>query len=85
MPDGRALDEAITLAETLSRLPQAALRGDRLSMLEQWGLPTESAMANEIRHGLRALAEGKGGAGRFAAGEGRHGSIVETATRAVSA
>jgi enoyl-CoA hydratase len=71
--DGEALAAARALAETLTRLPQAALRGDRLSMLEQWGMTTAEAAANEVRHGLRALAQGKEGAERFAAGVGRHG------------
>jgi enoyl-CoA hydratase len=73
VPNGRALDAALALAGTLTRFPQAALRGDRLSMLEQWGLPTADAVANEVQHGLRALAQGKVGAARFAGGVGRHG------------
>lgn len=71
--DGAALAEAVVLAEALSALPQAALRGDRLSMLEQWSLPPAAAVANEIAHGLRALAEGEAGARRFAGGADRHG------------
>jgi enoyl-CoA hydratase len=74
VPDGQALTAALAMAEALTRFPQAALRGDRLSMLEQWGLATEPAIANEMRHGLRALAQGVKGAERFAAGSGRHGS-----------
>jgi enoyl-CoA hydratase len=73
VPDGGALDEALRLAGQLSGFPQAALRGDRLSMIEQWGLDDEAAVANEVRHGVRALREGVAGAGRFAAGAGRHG------------
>jgi len=71
--DGEALSAALALAGELSRLPQAALRGDRLSMLQQWGLGTEAAIRNEVAHGLGALAQGIEGAGRFAAGVGRHG------------
>jgi enoyl-CoA hydratase len=73
VPDGGALAAAVALAETLTRFPQAALRGDRLSMLQQWGMGTADAVANEVRHGLGALAQGKSGAARFAAGAGRHG------------
>ena len=73
-PDGTALSHAITLAGELSAFPQAALRGDRLSMIEQWGLDDEAALANEVRHGLRALKQGAEGAGRFARGAGRHGT-----------
>jgi enoyl-CoA hydratase len=71
--DGAALREALKIAGQLSALPQAALRGDRLSMLEQWDLPYEACIANEVRHGLRALAEGAAGARRFSGGAGRHG------------
>jgi enoyl-CoA hydratase len=76
VPDGAALAEALALAEKLTRLPQAALRGDRLSMLEQWGMGASEAMANEVRHGLLAMAQGVEGAGRFAAGVGRHGAVI---------
>jgi enoyl-CoA hydratase len=74
--DGQALEESIALAESLSGFPQAALRGDRLSMLEQWSLPNDEAAANEVQHGLRALSEGMEGAERFTSGVGRHGSTV---------
>jgi enoyl-CoA hydratase len=73
VPDSGALGAALTLAESLSALPQAALRGDRLSMLEQWSLDYDAAVANEVAHGLGALAQGVEGATRFAAGAGRHG------------
>lgn len=75
--DGTALGEARKLAAQLSAFPQAALRGDRLSMLEQWALPYDVAIANEMDHGLRALEEGAAGAQRFSAGAGRHGGLVE--------
>src|SRR6266498_339056 len=67
---------AVALAGELAALPQAALRGDRLSVLEQWGLDEPAATANELRHGLATLATGETveGAARFAAGGGRHGS-----------
>jgi len=74
VPDGTALAAALSLARGLSALPQGALRGDRLSMLEQWDLDAPAAIANEIRHGARALGEGVAGAARFTAGAGRHGA-----------
>jgi enoyl-CoA hydratase len=74
VPDGAALAEAQKLAAALAALPQAALRGDRLSMIEQWGLDDAAALANEVRHGLRALSQGVQGAARFSAGAGRHGA-----------
>jgi enoyl-CoA hydratase len=72
---GGALAGALELARSLSALPQAALRNDRLSAIEQWELPFEAAIRNELRHGREAIASGqtRGGAERFAAGAGRHG------------
>jgi enoyl-CoA hydratase len=74
VPNGTALAAALDLAGQLSALPQAALRGDRLSMLEQWELDDAAARANEVQHGLRALAQGVAGAARFTEGAGRHGA-----------
>src|SRR6516162_6143254 len=73
---GQALNEARRLALELARLPQAALRGDRLSAIEQWGLGWDQAVLNEFRLGMAALATGEAEAGarRFAAGTGRHGA-----------
>jgi enoyl-CoA hydratase len=73
VPDGEARATAIQLAHELARLPQGALRGDRLSAYQQFDLDLPAAFANELQHGGRALAEGLGGAARFAAGAGRHG------------
>lgn len=74
VPAGGALEAAVALAHELAALPQLCLRQDRLSLLEQWGLPHEAAMANEWEHGAVSLAEAAQGAARFAGGEGRHGS-----------
>jgi enoyl-CoA hydratase/carnithine racemase len=75
---GAALVEAVALAEHVAGYPQSALRGDRLSMLEQWGLPEPQALRNEHRRGRETLAgeESLEGARRFAAGEGRGGRGV---------
>ncbi len=72
---GAALVEAVALAEHIAAAPQMALRNDRLSLLEQWGMAEPQALANEHRHGLDALAAGEAveGARRFAEGEGRGG------------
>jgi enoyl-CoA hydratase len=72
---GKALDGAVELAETLCRFPQACMRSDRLSSYEQWSLPYEEAMRNELRRGQAVLESGEtvSGAQRFAAGDGRHG------------
>ena len=72
---GTARAEAVALAHTLAKFPQRCLRGDRLSSYEQWSLDLSSALANEHRHGVEVMTSGETltGAGRFAAGAGRHG------------
>ncbi len=71
---GQARAAAEGLAHELARLPQACLRGDRASLLDQEGLAQDAAMAREFEHGLRSLAEAAGGLERFRAGAGRHGA-----------
>ncbi len=73
VPAGEALSAAQALAAELADLPQACLRSDRLSALEQEALDEPAAMANEVRRGLPVLGEALAGAARFAAGAGRHG------------
>ncbi|MEV6321081.1 crotonase/enoyl-CoA hydratase family protein [Nocardia sp. NPDC051787] len=74
VPTGEARRAAEELAAELAALPQTCLRSDRMSLLEQDGMSEESALRNEFRHGLTALAGGAlEGAQRFAAGAGRHG------------
>ncbi len=75
--DGEALNEAVALAEQLSRFPQNCLRSDRLSACEQWGLSLEEALANEFRRGMEVIdsRETVTGATRFAEGRGRHGDF----------
>ena len=76
VPSGTARAEAEALAATLAAFPQACLRNDRLSALEQEGCTEHEALAGEYDPGLRSLAAGAlEGAARFAAGEGRHGSF----------
>jgi enoyl-CoA hydratase len=75
---GRALAESLRVAHELARLPQAALRNDRRSVLEQWSLDWDRATLNEFRLGIATVATGEteAGARRFAAGVGRHGKPV---------
>ncbi|MCQ4211837.1 crotonase/enoyl-CoA hydratase family protein [Streptomyces longispororuber] len=75
VPPGRARAEAEALAAQLAAFPQACLRSDRASVREQGGLDEETAMQGELRYGMGVLAEGLDGAGRFVAGEGRHGGF----------
>jgi enoyl-CoA hydratase len=73
-PIGKVRSAAEGLARKLASLPQACMRGDRLSAIESFDLTTEEALQNELRHGLAALnEEAIEGASRFTAGEGRHG------------
>jgi enoyl-CoA hydratase len=75
---GSALPVARDLAQQLALLPQAALRSDRLSAIEQWELGWEQATLNEFRLGIATVATGEteAGARRFAAGVGRHGAAA---------
>jgi enoyl-CoA hydratase len=72
---GEALSGAIELARELARFPQTCMREDRLSVLESLGFSEEEAMAGELQHGMRSLAEVEAGLERFRAGAGRHGSF----------
>jgi enoyl-CoA hydratase len=74
VPAGQALSAAQELGADLARLPQACLRADRLSALEQDSLDEAAALANEYTHGVAVLGEAVAGAARFAAGSGRHGA-----------
>jgi enoyl-CoA hydratase len=75
VPEGQSRQAAEELAAALARFPQRCLREDRLSLLEQWGQPESEAMAGELEHGLRSLAEVQAGLERFRSGAGRHGSF----------
>jgi enoyl-CoA hydratase/carnithine racemase len=71
--EGRALPEALEIANTIAGHPQAALRSDRRSSLESWGMRPEDALANEARRGHQALTSGEAleGAKNFKAPGGR--------------
>lgn len=75
VPSGTALNEAIELAQELTRFPQTCMRNDRLSMLQQWGMDQDAALRNEYRIGLETMDSGEtlDGATRFSDGEGRGG------------
>ncbi|MEU1719339.1 crotonase/enoyl-CoA hydratase family protein [Nonomuraea sp. NPDC005692] len=76
VPTGTARRHAEELAARIAAFPQACLRGDRMSLLEQHGLPEAEAMRNELRHGLVSLPDAAEGAARFASGAGRHGDLA---------
>jgi enoyl-CoA hydratase len=74
---GEALEAAVELAGRIAAFPQACLRNDRRSALEQWSMPESGALLNETRRGLDTLSSGETaeGAARFSGGEGRHGAF----------
>ncbi|GAA1270414.1 MULTISPECIES: crotonase/enoyl-CoA hydratase family protein [Streptomyces] len=78
VPPGRARAEAEELAERIADFPQACMRGDRASVLDQAGQDEEVAMVGELRYGTAVLEESLKGAARFASGAGRHGSFTDT-------
>jgi len=77
---GKTLEAARQLAHEMAKFPQRGLRGDRMSVYQQWSLPWDEARRNELRLGLDVLASGESvsGAARFASGAGRHGKFDET-------
>ncbi|QWB21732.1 MULTISPECIES: crotonase/enoyl-CoA hydratase family protein [Streptomyces] len=77
VPAGRARAEAEELAAVIAGFPQACLRADRASVLDQEGLDEPSALRAEFGHGAGVLAESVEGAARFASGAGRHGSFTD--------
>ncbi|MFB7510165.1 crotonase/enoyl-CoA hydratase family protein [Streptomyces broussonetiae] len=75
VPTGSARAEAEALAAGIARFPQACLRSDRASVLDQEGLDEETALRTELRHGMGVLTQSAEGAARFSSGAGRHGSF----------
>ena len=74
VPTGQSRAAAEALAAELAELPQLCLRSDRLSALNQWGLPEAEAMDAEFASLSRVASESLSGARRFADGAGRHGA-----------
>ena len=74
---GEALAAAIELARQISSFPRGAMRGDRLSAYEQWGMALPDALAREFEHGISVIRSGetRDGAARFAQGAGRGGKF----------
>jgi enoyl-CoA hydratase len=74
VPKRESRQAAEELAAQLAALPQQCMRSDRLSALHQWGVPEPQALDFEFASISRVSAEAMEGAGRFAAGAGRHGA-----------
>lgn len=75
VPRGGARDAAVELALQLSKFPQRTMLADRESAYRQWDLPLQDALHQEWERGKHRIADGLEGAGRFAGGEGRHGTF----------
>jgi enoyl-CoA hydratase len=77
VPAGDALQEAVVLARMIASFPSQCMRADRQSALAQWGLTSSEAFGQEARLGMAAVEAGEAlsGVGRFASGEGRHGTF----------
>jgi enoyl-CoA hydratase len=77
VPAGTALQAAVELAHQIAAFPQIAMRSDRLSAHQQWGLSEREAIALETELSLEARRkEAQAGAARFASGAGRHGGTA---------
>ncbi len=79
VPDGESRQAAEALAREIAAFPQTCLRNDRKSVYLGAGMSLEMALLNELQYGTATMASGEAqeGAGRFADGEGRHGSFDE--------
>ncbi len=49
VPEGQALERALTVAEAIGRSPQTAMRRDRQAVIEGLTLPIEEGLAHEAR------------------------------------
>jgi enoyl-CoA hydratase len=71
---GKALEEAVILARSLTRFPQACMRADHLSARPA-GADLAAALRREWRSARAFQAEGRAGAARFSGGLGRGGDF----------
>ena len=75
---GQARAAAEQMAHEIGRFPQAAVRADRRSVYETYGLSVREALRREWANGVEAhWQEGASGAGRFVAGLGRSGDFTQ--------
>jgi len=76
VPMGGARAAAEAMAQEIARFPQGAVRTDRRSIIDTYGLNTRDALKVECMNGVEVVRhEGTGGAGRFSDGAGRHGDF----------
>lgn len=74
VPAGAADSAARSLASEIAAAPQACLRADRRSALENFGADSQSAFRREFDNAAGVLGEARVGAAAFAKGAGRHGT-----------
>lgn len=67
---GTALENAVSLAQSLTQFPQTCLRHDRQSSYDQWSMKLTDALQHETQLGLQVVASGEtqAGAARFTEG-----------------
>ena len=72
---GTHVARALEYAESLAAFPQETMLSDRRALLEGLGTPLAEGIALEAEIGIPSSVVGAAGAARFAAGEGRGGSV----------
>lgn len=77
VPEGKACERAVEVAERIASFPQKTVRTDRQAVYDGVGLPLDRGLAVEGWHGSRVLESAKEGADHFAEGEGRGGAGIE--------
>ena len=78
VPEGKALEAALEMAHEIARFPAQAMLADRRSIIENHGASVREGRRREWANGIdSAVNQGTAGAGRFAAGKGRHGDYGE--------
>ena len=75
VPHGQSRAAAEALAAEIAAFPPRCVLSDRRSAYESAALGLQAALGREFALGLETIASGetRGGAARFAGGEGRHG------------
>lgn len=80
VPQGQALIAALELARQIAAFPQACLRSDRRSALDQHHLGLPAAIRHELELGAAVLPAAQATIARFVDGGGRHGAPLSTST-----
>lgn len=79
VPKGKALEESLRIAKTLTKFPQRCMNADRMNTYYTAYSATshEDALRKEFDEGIKVITdESVGGAAKFSQGAGRHGSFA---------